>query len=238
MAYKRGVRKRAHENLSDANIRRVISALEEGSTKKSACEMLNISYNTTRLNRIIEEFEEQADYVAMRKLQTKGKPASPDEIKEVIQDYVEGESISDIAKSIYRSQAFVKGIINRVGVPQRPTGEDKHKEAMLPDACLKNSFEKGEIVWNAQYHMACIVEQEYTLDFQNASPGINTVDYEEMYGCKMYRVWCYNLIPYSDEYETLGWWTGKKKVGFSAHTLCQSLGSLKHLKEYGVSFED
>ena len=236
MAYKRGVRKRAHENLSDANIRRVISALEEGSTKKSACEMLNISYNTTRLNRIIEEFEEQENYVAIRKLQTKGKPASPDEIKQVIQDYVEGESISDIAKSIYRSQAFVKGIINRVGVPQRPTGEDKHKEAMLPDACLRNSFEKGEIVWNAHYHMACIVEQEYTLDFQNASPGINTVDYEEMYGCKMYRVWCYNLIPYSDEYETLGWWTGKKKVGFSAHTLCQSLGSLKHLKEYGVSF--
>jgi len=238
MAYKRGVRKRAHENLSDANIRRVISALKEGSTKKSACEMLNISYNTTRLNRIIEEFEEQENYVAIRKLQTKGKPASPDEIKQVIQDYVEGESISDIAKSIYRSQAFVKGIISRVGVPQRPTGEDKHKEAMLPDACLRDSFEKGEIVWNAQYHMACIVEQEYTLDFQNASPGINTVDYEEMYGCKMYRVWCYNLIPYSDEYETLGWWTGKKKVGFSAHTLCQSLGSLKHLKEYGVSFED
>ena len=176
MAYKRGVRKRAHENLSDANIRRVISALKEGSTKKSACEMLNISYNTTRLNRIIEEFEEQENYVAIRKLQTKGKPASPDEIKQVIQDYVEGESISDIAKSIYRSQAFVKGIINRVGVPQRPTGEDKHKEAMLPDACLRDSFEKGEIVWNAQYHMACIVEQEYTLDFQNASPGINTVD--------------------------------------------------------------
>ena len=84
MAYKRGVRKRAHENLSDANIRRVISALEEGSTKKSACEMLNISYNTTRLNRIIEEFEEQENYVAIRKLQTKGKPASPDEIKQKI----------------------------------------------------------------------------------------------------------------------------------------------------------
>ena len=55
---KRGVRKRAGENLSPANIRRVIHSLnEEGITKKVACEMLNISYNTTRLNRIIEEFE-------------------------------------------------------------------------------------------------------------------------------------------------------------------------------------
>lgn len=234
---KRGIRKRAHENLNDASIRRVISALEEGVTKKSACEMLNISYNTTRLNRIIEEFQEQEDYVTMRKLQTKGKLASKEEIKEVIQEYIEGESVSDIAKSIYRSQAFVKGIINRVGVPLRPTGEDKNKEAMLPDACLRDSFKEGEIVWNARYHMACIVEKEYSIEYQNASPGLQTVDYEEKYGCKMYRVWCYNLIPYSDEYETFGWWTGKKKIGFSTHTLCQSLGSLEHLKEYGVRFE-
>ena len=94
---KRGIRKRAHENLSDANIRRVVHALkEEGITKKSACEMLNISYNTTRLNRIIEEFEDQENYVSTRKAQNRGKPASKQEIKEVIQDYIEGDNISDI----------------------------------------------------------------------------------------------------------------------------------------------
>ena len=70
MAYKRGVRKREGENLTDASVRRVIFSLEEeGITKKTACEMLNISYNTTRLNRIIEEFKEQEDYVARRKSQ-------------------------------------------------------------------------------------------------------------------------------------------------------------------------
>jgi hypothetical protein len=235
---KRGIRKRAHENLSDANIRRVVHALkEEGITKKSACEMLNISYNTTRLNRIIEEFEDQENYVSTRKAQNRGKPASKQEIKEVIQDYIEGDNVSDIAKSIYRSQAFVKGIIDRVGVPQRPTGKDKYKEAMLPDACLKDSFEKGEVAWSAKHHMSCIVEQEYTVEFQNSMPGIRTVDYEKEYGCRMYRVWCYNLIPYSDEYEHFGWWPGRKKIGFSAHALAHSLGSLKHLEEYGVSFE-
>ena len=98
---RRGVRKREGENLSPANIRRVIHSLnEEGITKKVACEMLNISYNTTRLNRIIEEFEEQENYVAIRKLQTKGKPASPDEIKQVIQDYVEGKKLNKRLKDI------------------------------------------------------------------------------------------------------------------------------------------
>ena len=112
---KRGVRKRDYENLSDANVRRVRDSLkEEGITKKIACEMLNISYNTTRLNRIIEEFEEQESFVTLRKSQNKGKPASPDEIKTVIQDYIEGNNISDIAKGIYRSAAFVKGIVDRV----------------------------------------------------------------------------------------------------------------------------
>ena len=235
---KRGVRKRAHENLSDANIRRVVYALrEEGITKKTACEMLNISYNTTRLNRIIEEFEDQENYVSTRKAQNRGKPASKEEIKQVIQDYIEGDNVSDIAKSIYRSQAFVKGIIDRVGVPQRPTGEDKHKEAMLPDACLKDIFEHSEVAWSAKHHMPCIIEQEYTIDFQDSMPGIRTVDYEKEYGSKMYRVWCYNLVPYSDEYEQFGWWPGRKKIGFSAHALAHSLGSLKHLEEYGVSFE-
>ena len=235
---RRGVRKREYENLSDTNIRRVIKSLEEdGITKKAACEMLSISYNTTRLNRIIEEFQEQEAHVALRKSQLKGKPAFKDEIREVIQRYIDGENITDISKGIYRSTAFVKGIIDRVGVPQRPTGDDKQKEAMLPDVCLKNSFEKGETVWNARYHMPCIVEQEYSIEYQDSMPGLCTVDYEKEYGCKMYSVYCYELVDYDDSYSRLGWWIGKKKFGFGAHTLCHSLGSLEHLKEFGVSFE-
>ena len=235
---RRGVRKRDYENLSDTTIHRVIKSLEEdGITKKAACEMLNISYNTTRLSRIIEEFQEKEDYVTVRKSQLKGKPAFKDEIREVIQRYIEGENITDISKGIYRSAAFVKGIIDRVGVPQRPTGDDKYKEAMLPDICLKDSFEIGETVWNARYHMPCTIEQEYSIEYQDSMAGLETVDYEKKYGCKMYSVYCYELVEYDDSYSRLGWWVGKKKLGFAAHTLAQSLGSLEHLKEHGVSFE-
>ena len=235
---KRGVRKRAGENLSPANIRRVIHTLnEEGITKKVACEMLNISYNTTRLNRIIEEFEEQEDYVNLRKSQNKGKPASKEEIKQAITDYIEGDNITEIAKTLYRSAAFVKNIIDRVGVPRRPVGEEKASEILLPDICIKESFEEGEIAWNSQYHMPCVVGKEWTLEYQDSMPGINTRDYEKQYGAKLYSVYNYNLYHYEDSFKLLGWWSGRKKLGFNSHTLAYDLGSLEHLKQYGVTFE-
>ncbi len=53
----RGVRQKKHEKLDAANLDKVIALLESDSpiTKKEACEILNITYNTTRLKRIIEE---------------------------------------------------------------------------------------------------------------------------------------------------------------------------------------
>ena len=53
----RGIRAKSHEKLDDTNLQRVWEALNSSTpiTKKEACEMLNITYNTTRLNNILEE---------------------------------------------------------------------------------------------------------------------------------------------------------------------------------------
>ena len=96
---KRGIRAKSYEDLSSQNITRVISALEDGATKKVACEMLRISYNTTRLNNIIEEFEQERARIADRKAMNKGKAAQAHEIQRAITDYIEGDSITDIAKN-------------------------------------------------------------------------------------------------------------------------------------------
>jgi len=63
---KRGVKAKDHEKLDDANIQKVSDLLEADKpiTKKEACEILNISYNTTRLKKIIEEYK---DRIARRK---------------------------------------------------------------------------------------------------------------------------------------------------------------------------
>ena len=60
------MRTKKHENLTQANISKVIEYLnpKDGSkpiTKKEACSILNIAYNTTRLGNIIAEFEEMQD---------------------------------------------------------------------------------------------------------------------------------------------------------------------------------
>ena len=83
----RGVRAKSHEKLDDTNLQRVWEALNSDSpiTKKEACEMLNITYNTTRLNRILEEHRDTMEYRARRKSQLKGTKATDAEVKQVIE---------------------------------------------------------------------------------------------------------------------------------------------------------
>ena len=74
---RKNIKKRDHEKLTDSNIKHVISLLESEKpiTKKEACAILNISYNTTRLNTIIEDFKDRKETEEKRKAERKGKAA-------------------------------------------------------------------------------------------------------------------------------------------------------------------
>ena len=138
------IKKKDYENLTKTNIQRVIDLLESEKpiTKKEACQMLRITYNTTRLARIIEDHKDQEAFVALRKSQNKGKLATKDEIRSVCEMYIDGYNISEIASSLYRSPAFVKNIIEKVGVPFKyPAAGYNWKEVMLPDQCVRERFE-------------------------------------------------------------------------------------------------
>jgi hypothetical protein len=70
------------ELMTDANISKVIRLLEpqeEGVkpiTKKDACQMLGMAYNTTRLGTIIENFKANQARAAKRRAELRGKPAT------------------------------------------------------------------------------------------------------------------------------------------------------------------
>ena len=160
------VKAKQHENLSEINVKRVIELLEAEKpiSKKDACQILNITYNTTRLNRIIEEYREGQATQARLRAANRGKPATPSEIQTVIESYLDGQAISDIAKSIFRPTSFVKEVVEKVGVPQRVVGADYTNPGIIPEQCISESFEKGQIVWHARRHcMAIVREQQYNV---------------------------------------------------------------------------
>ena len=96
MAISTGVKKKSHEKLDNANVLQVKELLdaENPISKKEACDMLNIRYNTTRLQRIIDEFTDVWEHKEKRRSQNRGKGATRDEIKSVIEYYLEGDDIS------------------------------------------------------------------------------------------------------------------------------------------------
>ena len=208
------VKKKEHEKLTQENIRHVIELLsaEKPITKKEACEILNISYNTTRLSRIIQDFEDKNEFRAKRKAQLKGKPASKDEIKSAINSYLRGESVSEISQGMYRSAGFIRAILDRVGVPTRPVAIEERKGcAFLPDQCVAEEFTEGERVWSAFYHAPAIVGKEYT---------------DPMYIDK-YAGKCYSIYVL-EESESLN------VGGYHGASIAYDLGKLTHLEQHGI----
>jgi len=224
----RRLKKKDHENLSDTNIRKVIELLNGQApiSKKEACSILNIAYNTTRLQRIIDDFEETQAYRSKRKLQNKGKAATKDEVADAVTRFLSGEPISEIASGLYRSSGFVKAIIERVGVPQKQEGVYDY----LPEECVAEDFAVGEIVWSARYHGPAIIRAELSVDYQAERPGYRDVNYEKKYGTKAYNIWVIEKID--DDYSER--WTTSTGGGFAATQLAYDLGKLSHLKEHGV----
>jgi hypothetical protein len=228
----RRVKKKDHENLSEANIQKVINLLNDKTpiSKKEACSILNIAYNTTRLQRIIDDYEDKVSYRELRKKQNRGRAATSTEIAEAVERFLSGDSIAEIAFGLFRSPAFVKGIIERVGVPQK-TDE---KVDYLPEECISESFADGELVWSAKYSAPAIIEREISVDYQAEQLGFSDVNYEKKYSSKCYAIWV--LQRHDEDAEDL--WARVKTGGFNAFSLAYDLGKLEHLKEYGVKLQN
>lgn len=189
--------------------------------------MLNISYNVTRLAKIIDEYYEKKAYVKRRKSQLRGRPATNQEIGEIATGYLRGDSLQEISKYTYRSLAFVKSIIEKIGIPSRVLEDEDWIPEYLPENCVATTFEKGDVAWSAKYHRPCIIESELSVDYQAEKPGYSDVNYEKKYDSKAYRIYVLTENDDDNEYS-------KRKPGFNAYSLAYDLGSLKHLEEYGI----
>ena len=188
--------------------------------------MLNIAYNTTRLQRIIDDYQDKVEYRALRKKQNRGRGATDAEIREAVERYLSGDSIAEIASGLFRSAGFIRSLIERVGVPSvaRESGI-----AVLPESCIAEAFSPGEIVWSAVYQKPARVDHELSIDYQAEREGFIDVNYENKYGSK-----CYAIYIMEDVREDTEKWMNVNSGGYSAYSLAYDLGKLSHLEKYGV----
>lgn len=158
------------ELMTDANIAKVIRLLnpeEEGVkaiTKKEACSILGMAYNTKRLDQVIEQYLHRKELERKRRAEKRGKAATPDEISYAISEYIAGEPISAIAKALYRSPQFVKNILESKGVPIRNAAHDYFHPVILPEQGIRERFKVGEIVYSSRYDSTCRIDGEVKND--------------------------------------------------------------------------
>jgi hypothetical protein len=148
--------------LTDANIERVIAGLAATPrmTKKDACAIIGIAYNTTRLDGLIEKYLDKKARDAERRAALRGKPATQDEIVYAIQEYLEGATIDSISKATYRGSSFVKSILEKYDVPIRNTSTDYFKPELIPDGAVRLRFAVGEVVYSARYDSTARIDTE------------------------------------------------------------------------------
>lgn len=149
------------EKLDDVSIERVIKYLsEKGATKKVACQMLNIAYNTSRLDKLIETFKTKREQDALRRAEKRGKPATKEEISYIITEYLNGATLDSISKSLYRGTTLIKNILEEYSVPQRASSPDYFRPELIPDGAVSEGFLEGETVYSARYDCLAKVIKE------------------------------------------------------------------------------
>ena len=154
------------ELMTEANILRVISLLEPKDTvtkpitKKDACQILGMAYNTTRLATILDDFKAKRDRDAQRRAALRGKAATQEEIVYVIQEYLEGATVDAISKSTYRGSTFIKAILEKYDVPVRQTSHDYFNPELIPDGATRSRFPVGEVVYSARYDSIARIDTE------------------------------------------------------------------------------
>jgi hypothetical protein len=157
------------ELMTDANISRVIRLLEpeegvKAITKKDACQILGMAYNTTRLGTIIDEFKKKQERSAKRRAELRGKPVTNDELVYIIGEYINGETVDAISKATYRSPTFIKNVLEQNAVPIRVAGHTYFDPQLIPDGAVRDRFKIGEVVYSARYDSTARIDAEQKTD--------------------------------------------------------------------------
>ena len=162
MVTKKSIKVKESENLTDSAIEKVISLLsaEKPCTKKDACQLLRIAYNTSRLQTIIDNYVAKKTRTAELRAQKRGTPATDSEIEYCVKSYLGGDAISVIAEALYRPAAFVERILVKTATPRRSMGWSYFSPNLIPVEATREEFKEKEKVWSARYESLATIIKE------------------------------------------------------------------------------
>lgn len=120
-------------------------------TKKWACEYIGIRYNTTRLGKLIDTHIEDTARRKRIRDKKRGTLAEDSEVKGILEAYIVGESLAEIAEENFRATGFIKKLIRDNGLPLRRPGYCYNNPEMVPDKALNKIYSKGDLVYSVKY---------------------------------------------------------------------------------------
>jgi hypothetical protein len=109
--------------ISEAKIRNIPYMLRNKKTKKACCEYLGISYNTKRLDKLVEDFLAKEKRTEELKKKASKAPISQEVKKDIINSYLGGEAQTKIGERYYISASRVKKVLIEGNIPLRGRGK-------------------------------------------------------------------------------------------------------------------
>lgn len=154
---------RVKAEISDEQYKAAILALENGATKKAACEILGISYSTTRLASLIENYTKSKEIETRLRKAKRGTPVSDQEMVTIVEMYFDDESLDSISKRMHRPLPLIKVKLEQCGAMLKSrSAVDPANPPMIPEECIEENFELKEKVWVAGYN--CLGEIDKRLE--------------------------------------------------------------------------
>lgn len=128
--------RRQRADITEEQFKKAIAWLENGGTKKGACEILGVSNNKTMESRI-EEYKADIELSARMRKEKRRQPCTPAELVNMIEDYFDEASFEELSNRYYRSVAYIKHRLELAGALIRARGErNPLKPPLLPEECV------------------------------------------------------------------------------------------------------
>ena len=77
----------------------------------------------------------------------------------IVQDYLSGDSISEIAESVFRSPSVVKNVLRQYNIPIRNKAYTYTDPVFLADDSWAEDYKKGDLVFSARYNSPAYIDK-------------------------------------------------------------------------------